>query len=165
MENVNDTSVMPEGEDRRKKVLEMSEEDIRRMNSTMMAYAGPAQINPALMTSIVSAYAGPDMRQQPVMMMQGVYAGPSILYNMMQDNGPEIGSAIQAGMILAGLYCFCPGCGEKAKAEKFCRQCGTPLKEVKMYRDCPDCGTRLDAGDKFCGNCGKKLDPQETLMA
>ncbi|MGD1971583.1 MAG: zinc ribbon domain-containing protein [Desulfobacterales bacterium] len=35
---------------------------------------------------------------------------------------------------------------------KFCRDCGTALLSV-----CDGCGHELQAGDKFCGQCGQKV--------
>lgn len=47
----------------------------------------------------------------------------------------------------------CTKCGKPLNAgAKFCPECGTP---VHFY--CPECGTTLAAGSKFCPECGKKL--------
>lgn len=50
----------------------------------------------------------------------------------------------------------CPNCGtEVPKGNKFCGNCGTKLEEEYL---CKKCGQKLDAGSKFCGNCGTRRD-------
>ncbi|MEN8808637.1 MAG: adenylate/guanylate cyclase domain-containing protein, partial [Desulfobacterales bacterium] len=47
----------------------------------------------------------------------------------------------------------CPKCLiENPDDNKFCRECGTALLLV-----CDGCGHELQAGDKFCGQCGQKV--------
>lgn len=46
----------------------------------------------------------------------------------------------------------CPKCSARVSKAKFCAQCGAPLSPV-----CPDCGKEIAPGDKFCGECGRKL--------
>ena len=85
---------------------------------------------------------------------------------------------------------FCSECGAKATAEKkFCPQCGKPfiketpeasLADEKTCSDetngeseenietsfCPECGTKITAGDQFCPECGKpftKETPEASL--
>jgi hypothetical protein len=48
---------------------------------------------------------------------------------------------------------ICPGCGRPAGEGKFCVNCGTSLTLVK----CPKCGAKLQAGTKFCGECGTRV--------
>ena len=49
----------------------------------------------------------------------------------------------------------CPDCGTQLQAgAKFCFNCG---KKMDPPNACPDCGTALPAGAKFCFNCGKRL--------
>lgn len=135
------------------------------------AYAGPAQMNPALQTPAEGVYAGPTMlmayagpaMQQPTMMQQMmmVYAGPSAgpsASNTPMMNLPGAMMGPGKGTARVGKYCFCPECGSMSKGEWFCRECGTPLKGVKHYKDCPGCNARLDAEAKFCQECGKKQD-------
>ena len=45
----------------------------------------------------------------------------------------------------------CPHCGAKAGPGKFCQECGKPLRPAT---ECAKCGAKLDAGAKFCGECG-----------
>ena len=45
-------------------------------------------------------------------------------------------------------------CGIKSDG-KFCPNCGKPKKNVK---ECPKCKTVNENGDKFCSECGTKLD-------
>ena len=47
----------------------------------------------------------------------------------------------------------CPNCGDKIDAEeKFCSKCG-----YKLIRECPDCKAINTYKDKFCKKCGKEL--------
>lgn len=46
----------------------------------------------------------------------------------------------------------CPSCGEITPPGKFCLHCGTPIS-----RKCPQCGTAVPAGGKFCLECGERL--------
>jgi predicted amidophosphoribosyltransferase len=48
---------------------------------------------------------------------------------------------------------ICPECGKPAGEGKFCVNCGASLSLVK----CPKCGAKLQAGTKFCGECGTRL--------
>lgn len=48
---------------------------------------------------------------------------------------------------------ICPNCKHEVPAgQKFCGECGT-----RMQRICSECGSVWDAGHKFCGECGTKL--------
>ena len=50
---------------------------------------------------------------------------------------------------------FCPNCGTKLPAgAKFCMNCGQSLVVKNV---CPNCGNELPAGAKFCLNCGTKV--------
>ena len=46
----------------------------------------------------------------------------------------------------------CPSCGKPTPTGKFCIECGTAL-----VQKCPNCGSDLPAGSKFCPECGEKL--------
>lgn len=48
---------------------------------------------------------------------------------------------------------ICPECGKPAGEGKFCVNCGASISLVK----CPKCGAKLQAGVKFCGECGNRL--------
>ena len=48
---------------------------------------------------------------------------------------------------------LCPRCGKPAGEGKFCNNCGTPLGLVK----CEQCGAKSQAGSRFCGECGHRL--------
>jgi membrane protease subunit (stomatin/prohibitin family) len=51
---------------------------------------------------------------------------------------------------------ICNKCGTQNRAgQKFCGNCGKPLQQEDTT--CPKCGTKNPAGTKFCGNCGEKL--------
>lgn len=49
----------------------------------------------------------------------------------------------------------CPKCGAKvSKSDKFCSECGEKLNATSF---CGECGAKVSADDKFCPSCGKKL--------
>lgn len=48
---------------------------------------------------------------------------------------------------------LCPNCSSHVPVgQKFCGECG-----AKMERKCPSCGKVWDASQKFCGECGTRL--------
>lgn len=50
---------------------------------------------------------------------------------------------------------ICPSCGTRNEAkDRFCSNCGTALSQTAS---CPNCHEAVEAGDKFCPNCGQKL--------
>jgi len=49
---------------------------------------------------------------------------------------------------------ICPVCRKPSGSGKFCNNCGVSLALLK----CPKCGTQLQAGIKFCGECGADID-------
>lgn len=51
------------------------------------------------------------------------------------------------------IVASCPHCGAKVSGGKFCPECGKPLAAEKF---CTNCGARMDAGARFCGECGTK---------
>ena len=48
---------------------------------------------------------------------------------------------------------LCPKCGKPSGEGKFCNNCGAPLALTK----CPQCGASINAGARFCGECGAKI--------
>ena len=51
---------------------------------------------------------------------------------------------------------YCPKCNYPNDDEnKFCRECGTKLDALKNY--CPNCDRIFSHGEKFCTECGTKL--------
>jgi hypothetical protein len=48
---------------------------------------------------------------------------------------------------------LCPACGKPAGEGKFCNNCGAPLGLAK----CSRCGAGINAGARFCGECGAKI--------
>ena len=60
----------------------------------------------------------------------------------------------QASQQQVGQDRTCPQCGTSLPTgAKFCFQCGKALDEV-----CPNCGNVLSAGAKFCDQCGRQLN-------
>ena len=52
----------------------------------------------------------------------------------------------------------CPRCGAVVDAgTKFCPQCGANLAEPVAPTNCPKCNAKLPAGAKFCPACGEKI--------
>ena len=47
----------------------------------------------------------------------------------------------------------CPNCGKPSGEGKFCNNCGANLSLNK----CPNCGSKVAAGVKFCGECGSRV--------
>ncbi len=47
----------------------------------------------------------------------------------------------------------CPVCGAQAKGVKFCESCGANLQPTQK---CKSCNAVIEAGAKFCGECGAK---------
>jgi class 3 adenylate cyclase/tetratricopeptide (TPR) repeat protein len=48
----------------------------------------------------------------------------------------------------------CPNCHRaNEETQKFCRNCG-----AKLQMDCSGCGTPIIPGDRFCGECGLRLE-------
>ena len=51
----------------------------------------------------------------------------------------------------------CPKCQyENREGDKFCRECG-----ARLEGKCPECGHVLEPQDKFCGGCGARLGEAE----
>ncbi len=56
---------------------------------------------------------------------------------------------------------ICPNCGAPI-LNKFCTECGTPRpekveEEQPQDKFCPNCGNKIDENDKFCPSCGNQL--------
>jgi hypothetical protein len=49
---------------------------------------------------------------------------------------------------------ICPRCGKPAGEGKFCVNCGAPLQLLR----CPKCGAKNPIGQRFCGECGTRLE-------
>lgn len=106
------------------------------------AYAGPV-INNTMM-----AYAGPSPTPGGIGMM--------FLTQQQMQQQKEQPQKTNENKDLS-VYFICPMCGQTGQPSRFCPNCGTPLKDVPLYRDCPACGNRVPADDRFCRECGKML--------
>ncbi|MGI6751985.1 MAG: double zinc ribbon domain-containing protein [Anaerovoracaceae bacterium] len=52
---------------------------------------------------------------------------------------------------------LCPVCGRlNDPGNRFCQECGNKLEQAQP-KTCPSCGELVTDGLKFCGNCGEKL--------
>ena len=56
--------------------------------------------------------------------------------------------------VAAEATVVCPACGAETKPGKFCTECGAKLV-AKV--DCSRCGAKVAAGDRFCPECGQKM--------
>jgi len=62
----------------------------------------------------------------------------------------------QAEGEIKGEVVNCPECGAEILADdKFCSECGAKM-EWKQF--CTNCGSELEAGDKFCSKCGQSTN-------
>ena len=78
---------------------------------------------------------------------------PPVLDELAKETRSTVDAAVSA--VREGLKekISCPVCGTKNDAgAKFCDNCGQPLCRI-----CPACGEKNDAAAKFCDNCGGKL--------
>ena len=51
----------------------------------------------------------------------------------------------------------CPNCGTKLqKGSKFCSECGTKIENAEYI--CKNCGSKMSADGKFCSNCGTRRE-------
>jgi membrane protease subunit (stomatin/prohibitin family) len=119
----------------------------------MAVYAGPAQMEN--IGSMMMVYAGPAQ-------MNGgndAYNGMNMILAQQQSYAKKEKNEEKK---LTGVYCLCPDCGYRTKPYKFCPECGGALKDVVLYRDCPACGNRVPAKDRFCRECGKALGEDES---
>lgn len=66
--------------------------------------------------------------------------------NADQTGGMDVANVVRAAS--------CPHCGAHAQGSKFCPECGKPLQSKT---ECPSCHAHLEAGAKFCGECGAKV--------
>jgi len=52
----------------------------------------------------------------------------------------------------------CPNCGTEVPAGvKFCPNCGNKMEVAPAPITCPNCGATVPAGSRFCPECGKTL--------
>lgn len=73
---------------------------------------------------------------------------------VMADDAPAAAAAPAAAPAApAANVAICPSCGSRVPVgQKFCGECGT-----KMEKKCSSCGAIWDVSQKFCGECGTKL--------
>ena len=94
--------------------------------------------------------------------LQGAMAastGEAMLHASQNENGGMaafmgMGMAQQQGAnMLGAVSTLCPKCGNAVEG-KFCANCGTSIEAIAK---CPNCGTDVKPGNKFCTECGQKL--------
>ena len=72
------------------------------------------------------------------------------------DNLPLFLGGFGVALILAALFYFFRSGQSSVRAAKPRRRSNGP-QESSMPSYCPECGTRTNAGDRFCRTCGSKL--------
>jgi len=111
------------------------------------------------------------MPGQPPMVSTIYYAaGVGPVQQVMQAGGQELTATVASTTVkpaqetpaappaAAPAKIRCPKCGTLVDAgTKFCPQCGAPLTEPAAPTNCPKCGAKLPAGAKFCPACGEKI--------
>ena len=60
---------------------------------------------------------------------------------------------VAADQFKQAIVASCPHCGANVSGGKFCPECGKPLAAEKF---CKNCGAKMDAGARFCAECGTK---------
>ena len=140
-------------------------EEERLWTQAAMVYAGPQQMssggggmNSVFFTQTAAVYAGPMQMNNGMDNLAAI--GMLSMQQQMEEAAKKNGS-MPEGSKHEGVYGFCPECGKEVRKEKFCPECGTPLKDITKYIDCPSCGARSGAENKFCRECGAKLYPEE----
>ena len=73
------------------------------------------------------------------------------------DNLPLFLGGFGVALILAALFYFFRGGGVSSAQAPKPRRRSTSPQEPSMPNYCPDCGTRANAGDRFCRACGSKM--------
>jgi|GEM_PF-6826763 len=57
------------------------------------------------------------------------------------------------------MFTLCPHCGAKVKLDqKFCQNCGRKLEGIEEETECPFCKTKTTLGEKYCPSCGYEFE-------
>ena len=68
----------------------------------------------------------------------------------------KVNTQISGAFANIGNKCICTNCKiENDNSNKFCKNCGAKLEKIKI---CKKCNTKLDDDAKFCSNCGEKVE-------
>ena len=59
---------------------------------------------------------------------------------------------------------ICTQCNKKWPTGKFCEDCGSALQDELQEIHCTSCGSILKDDAKFCPECGKKVEQQQTVQ-
>lgn len=114
-------------------------EDAHDVNSMLMAYAGPAMLNPNLLEPLtVTAYAGPNMMNNQMFQMQDP-GMPMAMLAYFGPGGPN-------GPVPAGMMSVMPNVEETPDSSK------DLIREE--HKVCPVCGKILHPNTRFCPDCG-----------
>ena len=86
----------------------------------------------------------------------GMAMGQMFVQSMaMPQQQPAAAPAAPAPAAAPAAGSFCPECGSPVSAgAKFCANCGAKQAQQAV---CPGCGQPVAPGAKFCANCGQKL--------
>jgi len=74
-----------------------------------------------------------------------------------QEKAPEAAAAVPTPTA-APVGRPCPNCGTMvAEGVKFCPNCGSKMEVAPATIACPNCGATVPVGSRFCPECGKTL--------
>lgn len=139
-----------------KRVMEL--ENARTLENTDMAIGSMINAQNQAMQSAgknaggaVNGFMGVNMAQNA----GNVSAGDLLSQKLAQQPAaaqPAAQPAVTASPSQATVW-TCPVCSAE-NAGNFCTNCGTKRPTASF---CPECGAKIEAGQKFCSNCGHKL--------
>lgn len=150
---MNSVSASKEDEDMIKSLQQTATYASSKLKEASMAQASAEALKGAASNAggAMLGFMNMNMAQQTIMSMQAQQPQP-------QQNQ----WTCSCGNVNTGK--FCSNCGNpqpttwtcscgSVNTGKFCSNCGNP----KPLGNCPNCGTKLTPGAKFCPECGKKL--------
>lgn len=70
--------------------------------------------------------------------------------------GSGIMGAFQTGGQDSAMGGVCANCGMPVEG-KFCSNCGTAVVSNNVVTNCPNCGSAVNPGSRFCTQCGQQL--------
>jgi len=107
------------------------------------------------------ALAQPELQelcQQMDSLRQQVADQQTEIERIRQEKAPEAAAAAPVPTA-APAGRPCPNCGTEVPAGvKFCPNCGNKMDVVPAPITCPNCGATVPAGSRFCPECGKTIE-------